>query len=64
VDAQYLELQIEDNGRGMSEEKLKSPSSIGFVLMKERALSIGGSAEIKAIEGKGTIVLIRIPLSR
>jgi PAS domain S-box-containing protein len=64
VDAEHVELVVEDNGKGISEEQLKSPSSIGFVRMKERALSIGGSAEIKATKGKGTSVLIRIPLSR
>jgi two-component system sensor histidine kinase UhpB len=63
VDAEYVELTIEDNGKGISEEQLNSPSSIGLVLLKERALSIGGSAEIKATEGKGTTVLIRIPRS-
>ena len=62
--AEYVELQIDDNGIGMSEEQLKSPSSIGFVQMKERALSIGGSAEINTMEGKGTTVVIRIPFER
>jgi PAS domain S-box-containing protein len=64
TDEEYVELQIEDNGKGMTKEQLKSNSSIGFVLLKERALSIGGRAEIRTIKGKGTLVLIRVPLSR
>jgi signal transduction histidine kinase len=64
VDAENVELRIDDNGIGISEEQLKSSSSIGFVQMKEQALSIGGSAEIKQRDGKGTTVVIRIPLSK
>ena len=64
IDAEYMELTIEDNGKGISEEQLNSPSSIGLVLLKERALSIGGSAEIKTTKGKGTTILIRTPLSK
>ena len=64
VDAENVELTIEDNGKGISEERLNSPSSIGLVLLKKRALSIGGSAEIKAREGKGTTIFIRVPRSR
>ena len=63
VDAEYVELTVEDNGKGISEKQLNSPSSIGIVLLKERALSIGGTAEIKSKEGKGTSVLIRVPRS-
>jgi PAS domain S-box-containing protein len=63
-DAEYVELQIEDNGKGMSDMQLKSPSSIGFVQMKERALSIGGHVEIKTKIGRGTTVMIRIPIPK
>jgi signal transduction histidine kinase len=63
VDVENVELTVEDNGKGISEEQMNSPSSIGLVLLKERALSIGGSAEIKTIEGKGTTVFIRTPRS-
>jgi PAS domain S-box-containing protein len=62
ADAERVELLIEDNGIGVSEEQLKNPSSFGFVLMKERAISIGGTAEIKTAEGNGTAVLIHIPV--
>jgi signal transduction histidine kinase len=64
VDGAYGELRIEDNGKGMSEEQLKSTSSIGLVLLKERALSLGGSAEFKTTVGKGTTIVIRVPLSQ
>jgi PAS domain S-box-containing protein len=62
ADAELVELLIEDNGIGVTEEQLKSPSSIGFVLMKERAISIGGSAEVQTSEEKGTIIKIQIPV--
>jgi signal transduction histidine kinase len=64
VDAEYMELQIEDDGKGISEEQMNNLSSTGFVLMKERALSIGGNVEISGSKGKGMAVLIRIPVAR
>jgi signal transduction histidine kinase len=61
IDAEFVELMVKDNGKGISEEQLHSPSAIGFVLLKERALSIGGNAVIQSSEGQGTTVLIHIP---
>ena len=63
MDEEFVTLEVEDNGKGMSEERLKHPSSIGFVQMKERALSVGGTAEIKGRKGKGTTVVIQIPIA-
>ena len=57
-----LALEIIDNGKGVSEEQLSDRSSFGLIGMKERAQHLGGNALIKKADGKGTKVLVTIPL--
>ena len=57
-----LVLEINDNGIGISSEKLKDPHSLGIIGMKERALILGGEVSIEGIQDKGTRVRIEIPM--
>jgi signal transduction histidine kinase len=57
-----LTLEIIDNGKGVSEEQLSDRSSFGLIGMKERAHHLGGNAFIEKADGKGTKVLVTIPL--
>ena len=57
-----LALEIIDNGKGIPEEQLSDRSSFGLIGMKERAQHLGGNAFIKKADGKGTKVLVTIPL--
>ena len=57
-----LVLEINDNGIGISSEKLKDPRSLGIIGMKERALILGGEVSIEGIQDKGTRVRIEIPM--
>jgi two-component sensor histidine kinase len=54
-----LRLSIEDNGVGYREAG--SPSSIGSRLIRTFGQQIGGKAEIRSPDGKGTIVEIVFP---
>jgi PAS domain S-box-containing protein len=63
-DAKGLVLTIQDNGRGISEEEIAQPHSLGLVGMRERALILGGTIEIKGKKGKGTRVILRLPLTK
>lgn len=56
-----LVLEISDNGRGITEEEILNPESIGLLGMKERALSIGGEFSITGEPGAGTTVSVKIP---
>ncbi|MDQ3664988.1 MAG: HAMP domain-containing protein [Acidobacteriota bacterium] len=56
-----LILQVEDNGKGVTEEVLANTLSLGVVGMRERALILGGEVEIRGVRGKGTRVTARIP---
>ena len=58
----YLELEVKDDGQGITESQLMNPRSLGLLGMKERALLVGGEVSITGKEGVGTTVLVRVPL--
>lgn len=53
-------LSIEDDGRGFEE---KGQKGTGFVHLHERINSMNGKIDIQSIPGKGTTVMIYVPLS-
>jgi PAS domain S-box-containing protein len=52
-------LTIADNGRGITQEEISAPESLGLLGMRERAESIGGSFFVENIPQKGTMVSVR-----
>jgi PAS domain S-box-containing protein len=56
-------LTISDNGRGITEDQTLSQLSLGLLGMQERVHVIGGEIDIAGIEGKGTTITVRVPLS-
>jgi PAS domain S-box-containing protein len=56
-------LAIKDNGRGITESEKSGAHSLGLLGMRERANLIGAQIDIIGIEGKGTLVAMRIPIS-
>jgi two-component system sensor histidine kinase UhpB len=59
-----LKLKIKDNGKGISEEKISDPKSLGLVGIQERVFFLGGDIEIKGTQGKGTTLTVSIPLPK
>lgn len=57
-----LLLEIKDNGRGISEEEISDPKSLGLLGMRERALLLGGETRISGTPHKGTQINVKIPL--
>jgi PAS domain S-box-containing protein len=57
-----LQLAIQDDGRGITEDARSNRQSLGLLGMHERARAIGGTLEISGDEGRGTQVTVRIPL--
>ena len=57
-----LHLTIQDNGRGITEEELNNPHSLGLLGMRERVMVFGGDIRISGQCGKGTTVTVRLPL--
>lgn len=62
VEADELLLEIRDNGRGIRDAERLSHESYGLIGMKERAYLLGGSFSITGVEGRGSIVVVRMPL--
>jgi len=60
-DAGGIHLRIEDDGVGITPEKILDPRSLGLAGLRERARLLGGEVEIRGGPGKGTTVELRIP---
>ena len=63
-DASAITLEIADNGKGFDTKRLESSTRLGVAGMRERARSFGGWVEIDSRPGKGTTVMLQIPLRR
>jgi PAS domain S-box-containing protein len=56
-----LVLSVSDDGRGIAQETLDSPQSLGLLSLRERARALGGRAEIRRRSNGGTVVDVRVP---
>jgi two-component system sensor histidine kinase UhpB len=54
-------LEIRDNGRGITEEEILNPESLGLLGMKERVLAFGGDLRISGELDSGTTLILKIP---
>lgn len=59
----YFELEVKDDGRGITESQRMNSRSLGLLGMKERALLFGGEVRVTGKEGAGTTVVVRVPHS-
>jgi signal transduction histidine kinase len=57
-------LEVRDNGRGIREEEINRPVSLGILGMEERAARIGGRIIFTGEPGKGTTVRVTIPIEQ
>ena len=58
-----LQLEVDDDGIGISPDKLSDSRSFGLLGMRERAASLGGQIEIAGRPEKGTTVTLQLPLN-
>jgi len=56
-------LTVSDNGRGVTESEKSGTLSLGILGMRERAHLIGAVFEITGVEGVGTLITLRVPVS-
>ncbi|MDP6735049.1 MAG: PAS domain S-box protein [Nitrospinaceae bacterium] len=57
-----LVLKVQDNGKGISEDQISHPKSLGLLGIRERALLWDGQVKISGAQGQGTTVVVKIPL--
>lgn len=57
-----LRLEVRDNGRGITKAELRGVKSLGLLGMRERAMGLGGRLRIGGRGGKGTVVVLVVPL--
>lgn len=58
----YLRLTVSDNGVGFDNTAKGKIKTLGLLGMKERVTILNGKYEIKSEPGKGTTVLVKVPL--
>ncbi len=59
----FIALSVSDNGRGIEEEEISDPRSLGLLGIRERAYSCNGSISIIGDKDRGTTITARFPLS-
>jgi PAS domain S-box-containing protein len=57
-----LTMEIRDDGRGITKKEIVDPISIGLTGMRERVYALEGTLEINGVQGKGTTIIVSIPL--
>ncbi len=62
-----LEFVVSDRGKGFTEQEylqlIRGENHMGVMNMKERARLIGGECEVQSSPGKGTTIMVRIPIT-
>ena len=61
LNARQVHLTIQDNGRGFDASLLKS-QGLGLASLRERALMVGGRADVRSQPGAGTTIDVSLPV--
>ncbi len=56
-----VELEVEDDGKGISSDAIGDPRSLGLLGMSERASTLGGQLEVGPGTPRGTRITLRLP---
>ena len=59
----WLELAVEDDGRGFDPDAVAEGDRYGLVGMRERVGAVGGRIELDSAPGRGTLVRARVPVA-
>ena len=67
IESDYLMIRVTDNGKGFDVEAATNGNHTGMgghglASMRKRAEALGGTYEVKSEKGKGTTVLLRVPV--
>jgi two-component system NarL family sensor kinase len=62
-DAPDLVLQVEDNGSGITADRLEKSPGFGLQNMRKRAGKIDGRFEIQSAAGRGANIIVTVAIS-
>ena len=62
MDAAALELEVSDDGRGITADELRGTRSLGLLNLRERGMALGGTVLIAPGVNHGTTVKLQLPL--
>ncbi|WP_211461190.1 PAS domain-containing sensor histidine kinase [Collimonas silvisoli] len=62
IDEDRLALTVRDNGIGMSQQRFENTTTHGLRGLHERATYLGGKVRFSAAPGKGTAVVVELPV--
>jgi two-component system sensor histidine kinase UhpB len=54
-------MEVRDNGRGITDEQINNPRTMGLLGMRERALALGGEVRVTRGRRSGTRLLVILP---
>lgn len=60
--SETLSMEIKDNGKGITEEQIFNPKSLGLVGLRERVNPWGGTVNISGMKNIGTTVKVILPI--
>jgi signal transduction histidine kinase len=63
VDGDAAELRVEDNGAGFDPDQRFGTGHFGLANLRGRATAVGGTLTIDSEAGKGTRIIVRLPLA-
>lgn len=58
----WVELRVQDNGRGITQQEMENTSSLGLLGLTERAHLLGGTVAISGVQGAGTTIRVCVPV--
>ncbi|MBI2083820.1 MAG: response regulator [Deltaproteobacteria bacterium] len=62
MEKRFVVLEVSDNGKGITEDQIQDPNSLGILGMRERALYMDGEMTFEKGKGQhGTKVVLKIP---
>ena len=59
----FLTLEVTDNGVGLTQEARDKPQSFGLRGLSERARTVNGWLDVSSHPGRGTSIILTIPLT-
>lgn len=63
ADASSITLEISDDGVGLAADSQSKPGAYGLLGMRERAANLGGWLEVSSAPGRGTSVMLSLPVA-